>query len=1126
MKRMEGTCPDLPRIALGVLFIATCCQPFLAALPFDEHAIDTKGIPKAACVSLSMHGQGGDWYIPGSFNVIEAHLDESCVDNIAALSVFQTLPSGWTYHGLVPGPNNPTIPPNGITGTLGFAWISAPTAPFSFSYTVVVPFEQIGTPEITGFSEYRLNAGAQVSETYTLRLYIYESVPPIIQLNGSDNEVVECGESYADPGAIAIDDRDGDISSAIVVGGDAVDTATPGTYIITYNVQNLAGEQAAEVIRFVTVVDSTGPLIVLIGDDPLIIKQNSEFNDPGASASDTCAGALTPVATGEVNTAIAGDYLRTYTAEDPSGNAASRVRVVRVLPDTMPTLTILGDNPLSVECGSSFLDPGATVTDLEDGAITPHVDSPVESAVPGTYSVSYSATDSGGNTVHGERTVVVSDTTKPTVTLIGAMSITLARNSTFEDPGASANDLCDGALNVVASGNVDTTIVGDYTRLYTASDSAGNTASVTRAIGVVDTGVPVVVINGASPIVTECGDGFSDPGAMASDPEDGVLEVSVQGTVDTTRRGMYTLTYTAVDSAGHSASQSRTVTVVDTRKPVLTLNGAILVSLECGAEVEESGAVALDGCDGSLEVITTGDVDSSSPGSYFVSYSATDSANNTTTVSREYRIVDTTSPAIALIGDPVLTIALNSAFEDPGAIAIDACDGNLNAQSSGIFNPAVLGDYSLLYTATDSAGNTSSVTRLVKVVDFGVPVITLNGADAITVECGSSFVDPGAVATDPEDGATPVVVDGAVDASKPGLYVLTYTARDTGGHTTTMNRTVTIVDTAAPAIHITGDNPTSVRRNASFSDPGATVTDTCDAAVMVSASGDVDTAVIGTYVVTYTSFDVSGNGATTTRTVQVIDDERPEIVLSGANPMAIECGEAFIDPGATASDPEDGERSVSTQGSVDNASPGDYILIYTATDTTGHSVSKSRTVAVSDTRPPVITLLGARQLTLVENTTYKELGALAEDACEGVVAIVQSGDIRTDIPGIYLRTYSAIDASGNMALESRTITVVAKNALLAEFELRDLDGDGYLSEVEAGLDRAAFEELAGEDGLLSRSELGGRDLDVIWFCCHSCAGREALLNGYSGLLGDLVLLSMAVITLLAMSALGVRSGRL
>ncbi len=129
---------------------------------------------------------------------------------------------------------------------------------------------------------------------------------------------------------------------------------------------------------------------------------------------------------------------------------------------------------------------GVTATDVEDGDLTSKitVDGKVNSNVPGSYTLNYKVTDSDGQTTSADRIITVVDTTAPTIT--GVTAKTIAYGSIF-DPlaGVAATDIVDGTVTVkVASGSVNTGKAGKYELTYTATDKAGNTATVKRMITV------------------------------------------------------------------------------------------------------------------------------------------------------------------------------------------------------------------------------------------------------------------------------------------------------------------------------------------------------------------------------------------------------------------------------------------------------------------------------------------------------------------------------------------------------------------------------------------------------------------------------------------------------------------
>ena len=90
-----------------------------------------------------------------------------------------------------------------------------------------------------------------------------DTTPPVITLLGANPQVIEAGTAYVELGATAFDDVDGDISGSIVIDSSAVITNALGSYTVTYNVSDSAGNAATEVTRTVNVVDTADPTFEL-----------------------------------------------------------------------------------------------------------------------------------------------------------------------------------------------------------------------------------------------------------------------------------------------------------------------------------------------------------------------------------------------------------------------------------------------------------------------------------------------------------------------------------------------------------------------------------------------------------------------------------------------------------------------------------------------------------------------------------------------------------------------------------------------------------------------------------------------------------------------------------------------
>ena len=173
----------------------------------------------------------------------------------------------------------------------------------------------------------------------------------------------------------------------------------------------------------------------------------------------------------------------------------------------------------------------------------------------------------------------------------GAEDITINLGDTFNPlNGVKASDSEDGDLTskVSINGKVDNTKAGEYTLTYSVSDSKGAVTTVTRVVTVFDKDAPIINTN---PEITGVKDqtitvgGTFNPlsGVKATDKEDGDLTsaIKVTGTVDTSKAGVYKLTYSVVDKDGGKAEVSCNITVEEqkyqTYDPKTIYNGGDIV---------------------------------------------------------------------------------------------------------------------------------------------------------------------------------------------------------------------------------------------------------------------------------------------------------------------------------------------------------------------------------------------------------------------------------------------------------------------------------------------------------------------------------------------------------------------
>jgi len=180
---------------------------------------------------------------------------------------------------------------------------------------------------------------------------------PELDLFGAATVALECGAVYSEPGARAVDDRDGDISANITVAGEVI-SAVPGDYTLTYSVADLAGNTAQRT-REVVVADTTPPALVIDSPANVTICRGDSFTPPSATASDICAGELSEgiTRTGAVDIFIPGIYELIYAVSDGVNATQRSVRV-----------TVLSGGECPQECGVNRVE---VITDADTYVFPP-----------------------------------------------------------------------------------------------------------------------------------------------------------------------------------------------------------------------------------------------------------------------------------------------------------------------------------------------------------------------------------------------------------------------------------------------------------------------------------------------------------------------------------------------------------------------------------------------------------------------------------------------------------------------------------------------------------------------------------------------------------------------------------
>ncbi|WP_397221691.1 immunoglobulin-like domain-containing protein [Peribacillus simplex] len=390
-------------------------------------------------------------------------------------------------------------------------------------------------------------------------------------------------------------------------------------------------------------VDNDMPFI--LGAASKVIFINSVFNPiKGITATDLTDGYLTNKIniSGTVNTKKKGKYSLIYSVVDKSGNETSIPITVTVKDNIKPV--ILGASDKTVFINSNFDSKlGVTANDNSDGNLTSNlkISGTVNTKVKGVYTLTYTVSDISGNITVISRKIMVVDNVKPVIT--GAINKTINQNDAFNPKtGVTSKDNVDGNLtnSIKISGMVNTKEKGTYTLKYTVSDSSRNVTTVTRKITVTDNIKPV--ITGAANKTINIGSAFNPrTGVKAKDNVDGDLTSSIKviGTVNTKKKGTYSLTYVVTDKSGNMIMITRKISVKDILKPVISGATTKVIKLKSSFN-PKSNVTARDNIDGNLTKLIkiTGTVNINKRGTYFLTYSVSDKAGNKAVVKRKIMV--------------------------------------------------------------------------------------------------------------------------------------------------------------------------------------------------------------------------------------------------------------------------------------------------------------------------------------------------------------------------------------------------------------------------------------------------------------------------------------------------------
>ncbi len=688
---------------------------------------------------------------------------------------------------------------------------------------------------------------------------------PVISLNGDSTIYVELNGTYKELGAVART-KAGDAleyTTEICKNNEVVtsiDTSVEGTYIITYKTSS--NEKTVSVTREVAVLNML-PMITMTESNEVYEKEKEvlitvsgvrpnkvtgfsyEIKKDGESISRDSVLGLTKTLT--LNETGIYEVIVNVTDNNNHTNTLSETYKI----DKEGPVIVFEPETVSLESeevSGYDLFTGVAVTDNVDGVIDNRnvtILGTLEK-IPGTYKVTYTVSDTLGNSSSKERTFIVADTTKPEIVINPNEESTYVKSKTVTIT-ATDNIRVDSIKYVVIKDSVretEQTIstggkvtlkegTGNYIVEVTAVDFSNNSRTVTSGIYKLDNTKPTITVPENTVLkITEVTSYNVLEGITVSDNSEVTPTVETIGSLTATL-GEQIVTYKAIDQAGNEETVTRKFIVVEAEGPILNFSNASTGG--SWTKAQRVLATATDNSnlrtftyevikDGVSKGVTNVNVSGKSAetsialnesGTYSIKLTGSDEYGNSTALSSgEYKI-DVTDPVVGSV-IPSGTMGSNSWYTSNVTFSITNGTDTLSGHKSTTVAPTSLTSNttgtSVTVTTEDNAGNKVTKTYGPYKIDKTAPKITAKSTGSVTVTKGASnaiqstyFNSPtwsisGTGSVTCKVGSTTVTNTSSMAV---GTHTVTCTATGVNGLTASANKSIII---KAPNVDTTGAN--------------------------------------------------------------------------------------------------------------------------------------------------------------------------------------------------------------------------------------------------------------------------------------------------------------------------------
>ncbi len=851
-----------------------------------------------------------------------------------------------------------------------------------------------------------------------------------------------------------------------------------GANVVTVTVTDQSGN-GTNCNATVTVVDDIDPTITC----PATVNAttNSGCTATGVNLGVPVTADNCSVASVSHNAPVAfpiGSTTVTWTVTDGSGNTATCTQTVIVTDNVPPTITC----PVNVSantnsgCTATGVNLGTPVTNDNCGVATVSNNAPA--AFPlGNTAVTWTVVDNSGNTSTCVQTVTVVDNGSPSISCPPHVNTTTNSGCTATGVNLGVPITSDNCSVLSVTNNAPVAFpLGTTTVMWIVMDNSSNGATCMQSVTVTDNVPPTITCPAAVNVNTNSGCTATGVALGTPTTADNCGVASVTNNAPAVFPiGSTTVTWTVTDNSGNSSNCAQTVNVTDITLPTITCPANVSVGTNSGCTatgVALGTPVTNDNC--GVASVTNNAPAAFPLGATIVTWTVTDNSGNLATCTQTVTVTDNVAPTIAC--PPTVNATTNSGCTATGVnLGIPVTNDNCGVSNVVNDAPAAfpLGSTTVTWTVTDNAGNTTSCTQTVNVLDDVPPVAVCQAVTLFLDGTGSVGLAASAVDNGSSDNCGIASLNVSPNSfNAVGTYTATLTVVDNSGNSSTCTALITVNDLVPPVavcqpvtIYLDGSGNATIV--AGDIDGGSTDNDAI--ASLVASQTNFDCSNTGDNNVTLTVTDDGGNTASCVAVVTVLDTIRPSVVCNGVTVSLNNFGSVTIDPAdvamATTDNCGSGPLTFSTSDSTFIA-VGSYTVWVYVIDEAGNIDSCQAVVTVNDLNPPVAICQPATiYLDGSGNASITPADIDGGSTDNGTIVSITASQTNFDCTntGANTVTLSVTDDGGNTSTCDAVVTVLDTIAPVAVCQniTVALDGSGNASIVASDIDGGSSDNCAG-----------------------------------------------------------------